>query len=514
RLAGLESQCQADAIGSEARTERNKIRLDFQAQLNEFRKQVLATHFTIRGQAEFFNSITDRDSVIHEILDMRLLPKRYQRDIAWGRQEGNSSIIYRLFNVDTHRHAIAMVIKMPQIDDRIRREVEQLADLRHRNVIKLLDHEISTFPFFVITEYVYGANLPDSLSVVGPRPVAQAADWLFQLTDGLDYLRHKHILHTNVRPSKIYIDDEWQIMLSPLDLIKLSPNKPRRLSAVSADPSKDNPAERTFNRYRDVCQYGSPELVERDGEGLEKRQMCVSDLYSLGLVGFKILTGKDLFEGQRVHDILASRRQFVENHRYRAARLAELPESKLSRLIVELLEEDPEVRSQCYPDLNTLLRALHPLTRTERPLVSETRASYRRALSNNREFFREFYSRFLTDSPHAGDFDEHQRKRQSSMLQMAMDVLLDLETKKEYLVRLISTDNPKHQKYSLTDFEQFLTLLIGMVGEYDPRWNPTLQAEWEKIRLQALRVIQEHRTLPPAATAEGASATTFAPVSN
>lgn len=493
RLSGLESQRKANAIGSEGIIERNKIRLDFQRELNDFRRDVLSAHFDIRGQAEFINRITDRDSVIHEILDLRLMAKRYQRDLDWGKQEGNSSIIYRLFNYDTERHAIALLIKMPQLDEAVKQEIGRLTDLRHRNVIKLLDHEITAFPFFVITEYVYGSNLPDSLEVVGPRPVAQAADWLYQLTDGLDYLRHKRILHTNVRPSKIYIDDEWQIMISPLDLIKLSPTKPRRVPNKAYDPTKDNPGERTFNRYRDVCQYGSPELLVRDGEGFDQRRMCISDLYSIGLVGYKMLTGNDLFEGKRVYDILKSRRQFVEDKKYRARKLAEMPDSKLANLIYQLLEEDPDERAKDFPDLNALIRALHPLTRTERPPVSETRASYRRSLSNNREFFRDFYARFLKDSPHTGDFDDLKRKRLSAMLQMAVDVLLDLDKKKDYLVRLVQTENTHHAKYGYADFEVFLTTLIAMIGENDPRWNDALAAEWERVRVRALNVIREQR---------------------
>jgi|GEM_PF-600536 len=494
RLSGLESQRQANAIGPEGVIERNKIRMDFQVEINDFRKQALAAYFNIRGQAEFLNSITDRDSVIHEILDLRLLPKRYQRDMEWGKQEGNSAIIYRLFNIDTQRHAIALVIKMPQLDDLVKEEIHRLTDLRHRNVIKLLDHEINSFPFFVVTEYVYGANLPDSLDTVGPRPIAQAADWMYQLTDGLDYLRHKRVLHTNVRPSKIYIDDEWQIMISPFDLIKLSPMKPRRTAAkAAADPVKDNPGERTFDRYRDVCQYGSPELLEQDGEGFELHKMCVSDLYSLGLVGYKILTGEDLFAGKRVFDILKSRRKFVEDKKYRAQKLALLPECKLSVLINQLIEEDHIERGRQFPDLNALLRALHPLTRAERPSVSESRASYRRCLSNNREFFRDFYNHFLKNSPHSKDFNDIKRKRQSVMLQMAVDVLLDLDKKKGYLERLVSANNPNHEKYSYEDFEVFLNTLITMIGENDPRWNEIAASEWEQIRTKSLAVIREAR---------------------
>lgn len=46
----------------------------------------------------------------------------------------------------------------------------------------------------------------------GPRPPSQAVDWLFSLADALSYMRQKRRLHSNVRPSKIYIDEENQVL--------------------------------------------------------------------------------------------------------------------------------------------------------------------------------------------------------------------------------------------------------------------------------------------------------------
>ena len=185
----LETEEQAHRVNIENEVGRNKINLAFRSNLIDFRKNVLAEYFELRGQMEFLTSITERDQVFHKILDLRLLPKHYQRDETWDKVEGNSSIIFRLFNPDTRRHAIAMVIKMPSIDKNTQHEIELLADLRHRNIIKLIDYEIDRFPFFIISEFVYGENLPDALSVVGPRPVSQAADWLYQLAAGILMLR-------------------------------------------------------------------------------------------------------------------------------------------------------------------------------------------------------------------------------------------------------------------------------------------------------------------------------------
>lgn len=456
----------AGVVGYENQLERNRIAFSLLSQLDDFRQNVLSQYFDISNREEYFKNISSRDAVITEILDLRLKPKRYKLERPYLK-EGNSSIIFRLQNADTDRHAIAMVFKVPELTQQNQEEIKRLTDLRHRNVIKLLDYEITHFPYFVITEYVYGENLPTALESVGPRPTAQAADWLYQLTDALDYLRNKRIWHTNVRPSKIYIDDEWQIMISPFDLLKVGTG------------------ENTLTRYRDVCQYGSPELLNREEEAFSIEQTVVSDQYSLGLVGYKLLTGKDLFEGQWPHEILESRRKFVTDSKYRKKKLAELPKNKLTGIIVRLLNEDQKLR---FGDLHEVLRALHPLTRREYTEASPARSSYRRCLSCNKEFIRDFYNNFHQKSAHTAD-QFPRTKRQSAMLQMAVDVILDIDEKRDWFVKLLH--QPRHRAYTVADFEVFLDTLIETVQQNDARnWNEGLASEWQILRDKAMALVR------------------------
>jgi len=504
QMAGLQRIKEANAIGPDGTYEENKIKMNFQSMLMDFRREVLAEYFDIRGHTEFFNNVSDRDSVIQEILDLRLLPKRYMRDDTWQKREGNSSIIYRLHNPDTKRHAIAMVIKLPELIEEVKRDIEHLTYLKHRNVIKLIDHETGAFPYFIITEYVYGENLTDAIALVGPRQPAQVADWLYQLTDALDYLRHKRILHTNVRPSKIYVDDEWQIMISPFDLIKLGIGQPKNRDASSTAAPRENPAERTFFRYRDVCQYGSPELFERDGESFEETdengildKMCLSDLYSIGLVGYMLLTGEHLFEGKYMHEILQNRRKFQEkNSAYKTAKLDKLPDDELFNIVRQLIVENPKERSVVFGDLHQLLATLNPLTRRNHySEEASVRQSYRRCLSRNREFINDFYNAFLKETPHKTDFSVMAQKRQSVMLQMAIDVLIDGENKQEYLRNIMNPTNPernKHAKYSEDDFKHFLEILVKTVEKNDPKYEDVRQA-WLNMCEKTLILIQNIR---------------------
>jgi serine/threonine protein kinase len=481
RLSHYEKQ--VDAGVNNDSFERNKIAMNFQGQINKFRRETLGKYFDIRTQQEFFDSISDRDTVIHQILDYRLMPKNYKREAQLV--EGNSSIVYQLVNPVMKRHAVALVLKVPTLREEARYEIARLTDLRHRNVMKVIDHDLSSFPYFVITEYVYGSTLPKALDINGPRPVTQAIDWLYQLTDALDYLRHKRIIHTNMRPSKIYVDDEWQVMISPFDLGQFSS------------------AEQTYNRYVDVCQYGSPELVKCDGIGLNLQEMCVSDEYSLGLLAYKILTGKDLFEGDTIFEILTSRQRFAYDKKYREQKFAELPDADLESatrkklslnvIIRKLLEENPKDR---YPDLHKVLRALHPLTRADQKGVSVARQCYRRCLSVNKEFINDFYRAFIQrelvkdDMPitFIKEFSDIGIKRQSAMLQMAIDLMIDVDKCGATLTKILKNEN--HQKYGFSDFDLFISVLIEQLKENDPKWDDAVAQEWNRIKKEILILIQ------------------------
>lgn len=489
-------------MGSDA-FERNRIALSLIVQVQDFKSKVVSEYFDIQDKLSYFDSISNRDDVINTILDHRLMPKNYTREKQL--LEGNSSIIYQLSNPVMRRHAIALVLKMPDLREAAQAQILQLTDLRHRNVIKVLDHDIESFPYFVITEYVYGVTLPKALAINGPRPVPQAVDWIYQLTEALDYLRHKRIFHTNVRPSKIYVDDEWQMMISPFDLGHFSN------------------AEQTYNRFRDVWQYGSPEMIKCDGVGLSLNEMCISDQYSLGLLAYKILTGKDLFEGETVFQIMTTRQRFIEDKKYREARLAELPKSILKghdqrkldfvTIIRKLLAENPADR---YRDLHDLLRALHPLTRADEQNVSNLRQSYRRCLAINKEFINDFYRAFTASKMErtgvghfpeekeakegetfANEFNMLSLKRQSTMLQMAIDLIIDIDKAGERLKGILH--NPVHQKYGLPDFECFTQVLLGKIRDNDPQWNPELEKEWQEARTKTLAL------LPAASTGSGES---------
>jgi serine/threonine protein kinase len=380
-------------------------------------------------------------------------------------KDGNSSIVFKLKKAHTGQDAIALVLKMPELAPDTQLEYIKIMGLRHRNIIKLLDHELSTFPFFLITEFVHGESLAKAIAKTGARPLTQMLNWLYQLADALDYMRHKGVLHTNVRPSKVFVDEEMNVMISPFGF------------------NKKNIDDRTFFRYQDVCLYGSPELVLADGEALSLADMCLSDQYSLGLMGYKILTGKDLFAGDSIVEIIKNREKFSTNKQHRANKLATFPSGALRAFFTKLLNEDPNKR---YSSLHEVMKALHPHTRkTHHDVPSDLRASYRRCLDKNRSLITDFYALLFEKLPEVkADFVNPQR--QIAMLQMSVDLLIDIDDKQDLLIALMSND--RHKSYAIEKFDVFVDTILAIIQENDPQWE-TVAADWQLLRAKTLATI-------------------------
>jgi len=481
RLTQLTQQELLGVLNDPDSPEKNKIRVSLVSQMRQFRKDVLSVYFDDRGFVQQMMNMTDRDQFLNEVLEARLLVKKFV--ILEKLTGGNSSINYSILNEERNMYAVAQVLRQDAIEEDTRAEFRKMAGLKHRNLAKIYDLELNAYPFFIIKEYIHGYTIKDLIQKVGPRSRAQVTDWLYQLTDALIYLRQKRIFHTNVRPSKVFIDDEWHPMFTPLDL--------------SAITQKNI----TYDRFLDVCRYGSPQLLRtfnpKDASTSASSDNWSTynseDQYALGVLGFYVLTGQELFKGETVSDIMAFRKQFDEDDHFRNIQLAALDlkpapsvgnkANDLTTIIRRLL--NPEATDR-YPTLHALLRALHALTHFDDLSGGIAQNSYRRCLANNREFTKDFYAAFFAKAPHAREqFSLLGEKRQLSVLQMAIDIILDIENRQDELVGKI-LDNEHHKGITKADYATFLDVLIDNVAQCDPDYDETVSDSWQTVRNQFL----------------------------
>ena len=465
QMTNLKYEDNAGTLGFDDKNlELNRIRHAFLSELELF-KTTLPQYLNTSQPELLLRGVSDQIQIVLEVMGQRL---RGYYDIEKSLGDGNSALIFLLKDVFTQRRVVTKVLKVPVLSEAIKNEIRAVSQLKHRNIIKLLGESLDRFPFYIICEYVNGPTLPIVLEKTGPRPASQAVDWLFQLADALSYLRQKKILHSNIRPSKIYIDEEQHMMISPFDIIKAGMS------------------ERTLGKFREDCQYLSPEYLRGDGEPLSFQSMRYSDQFSIGLVAYKLLTGLDLFTGDSVMDIIACRERFFKDKRHRQQVLSVIEDAELKEMIEKMLEEKPENR---FDELHDVLTRFRQLSMKKDDEANVLRNSYRRCLAVNKEFINEFYTLFLQDMPQTDLAHFTNRERQHTMLQMAMDVLIDLDKKEALFRQILHSGN--HQRFDAAAYERFMDVFIGLAKKTDRKsWNEATELAWLGMRDKALVVVR------------------------
>jgi len=157
---------------------------------------------------------------------------------------------------------------------RFKREAKSVANLRHPNIVQVYDFDIQEDLIFMVMEYVEGVNLHTKLIEVGNRgermPIKLIGSIINDIASALDYAHSKEMLHRDIKPSNIMIDSDNKAYLTDFGIAKLlSDQKFTATGTLVGTPA-----------------YMSPE--QGRGDDLTEE----SDIYSLGIIAFEMLTGQ------------------------------------------------------------------------------------------------------------------------------------------------------------------------------------------------------------------------------
>ena len=221
--------------------------------------------------------------------------------------------------------------------ERFRREARVAAGLTHPNVVPLYSFGEAGDTMYFVMGYVPGESLARRLRRDRRVPAAEAARILAGLADALDYAHRQGVVHRDIKPDNILLDDATgRAMLADFGIARAG------VAASSADAlTRDGVALGT-------PQYMSPEQAA--GGPIDGR----SDLYSLGVTGYQMLSGRLPFEAERFADLLAQ-----HLHRAPPPLRAAAPDtpSTVAAAVMRCLSKDPAAR---WPDGRSLRDALAP----------------------------------------------------------------------------------------------------------------------------------------------------------
>ncbi len=237
----------------------------------------------------------------------------------------------------------------PRTRERFRREARTAAKLTHPNILPLHAFgEVGDLAYLVMG-YVRGETLAERLTREGRLPNDVARRILCELADALDYAHRHGIVHRDIKPENVLLDDDsGRAILADFGIAK----------ARTA-------AQESLTRTGTIIgtpHYMSPE--QASGDHLVDGR---SDIYSLGVLGWVMLTGRPLFEGRNAREVVA--KHATQDPPPVHVVLADEPEDLVSA-IARCLPNDPDAR---WPDARSLKLALSHADATEAGVPEELR---------------------------------------------------------------------------------------------------------------------------------------------
>lgn len=213
-----------------------------------------------------------------------LIRGKYQilREIA-----RSNDIVYEALDTTLGRRVAIKILNLPAIVtgaarreriERFNREARAAGRLSHPNIVAIYDCGEEGGNYFIAMEYLEGQTLRNVIDARGALPVREAVDIASQTLDALAYAHAHHVIHRDIKPENIHIQPGGKVKITDFGIARLT----------------EEPALTQDGQIFGTPSYMSPEQIE--GRAIDHR----SDIFSLGVVLFEMLTGRKPFTGDSV----------------------------------------------------------------------------------------------------------------------------------------------------------------------------------------------------------------------
>lgn len=194
---------------------------------------------------------------------------------------GGMANVYLAHDMILDRDVAVKMLRLDFANDeefirRFRREAQSATSLAHPSIVSIYDVGEEDDLYFIVMEYVEGQTLKQYIQQYSPLQVEEAIGIMKQLTSAISHAHQNHIIHRDIKPQNILVDRFGNVKITDFGIAMA-------LSATSITQT---------NSVLGSVHYLSPEQA-RGGMANKK-----SDIYSLGIVMFELLTGRLPFSGE------------------------------------------------------------------------------------------------------------------------------------------------------------------------------------------------------------------------
>lgn len=267
------------------------------------------------------------------------LKGRYRIESLLG--QGGMSAVYKATDPNLRRVVAIKLIHAHLASDqqfvaRFEEEATAIAQLRHPNIVQVYDFDHDEDTYYIVLEFIPGETLNDRLKRLNQAkrflPLAEALQIIIQICEAVDYAHKRGLVHRDIKPANIMLNVQQQAILTDFGIVKiLGGEKHTATGAVLG-----------------TALYMSPEQVR--GEMAEPR----SDIYSLGVTLFEMLSGNPPFQADSVMTVLMM--HLTDPVPDLRSLRAEVP-AEVVAIIEKAMAKDARQRYQTAAEMATALRA-------------------------------------------------------------------------------------------------------------------------------------------------------------
>jgi serine/threonine protein kinase len=255
---------------------------------------------------------------------------------------GGMGKVFRVRSLLTDREEAMKVLRpdfdeSPELADRVLREMKLHARLQHPNIAALRTALRIDDRLFMFVELVQGSSLEEVLRL-GPLAVSVALRHINQVLSALAYSHACGVVHRDIKPANILIADTGEVKLTDFGI------------ARATDATRVTTAGLAVG----TVAYMSPEQVR--AEHVDGR----SDLYSLGLTFYEMITGARAIQGETLHALMNAQLAAMPTD---PSALNPLVPHAVSTAIMRALAKDPEDRFQTAEEFKAALDNTHSQSR-------------------------------------------------------------------------------------------------------------------------------------------------------
>ena len=264
--------------------------------------------------------------------------------------EGGMANVYLGYDEILDRNVAIKILRGDLSNDekfvrRFQREALSASSLSHPNIVEMYDVGEDNGLYYIVMEYVDGITLKQLLKRRGSLTLSEAIDIMLQLTDGMAHAHDSYIIHRDLKPQNIMIQDDGQIKITDFGIA---------MALNSTQLTQTNSVMGSVH-------YLPPEQAAGKGSTTK------SDIYSMGIIFYELLTGKLPFKGDNAVEIaLKHMRDPLPNIREDNE---SIPQS-IENIILKATAKNPKNR---YDDVRSmhddLLTALDDDRMNEEPLI-------------------------------------------------------------------------------------------------------------------------------------------------